>query len=69
MRKRNFFKYTFTPRALALLTLVFVLCAFVIGLCKVSGYWFLVTPIIVAYLIFCTAYFLKSLFDWIKYRQ
>lgn len=69
MRKRNFFKYALNTRAVALLVVAFIVCAFVVGVCRVSGYWFLTEPIVYAYATFCSAYFLKSLADWLRYRR
>lgn len=67
MKKRNFLTYTFTPRHFAILVLVFVICAFLTGVCKVSGYSWLVRPLWYTYLIFCTAFVLKNLVQYIRY--
>ena len=69
MKKRNFFKYAFTVRATAMLFLLGILCAAMVGVCKVSGAWFFARIIITIYLTFCTAYFFKALYDWLRYRS
>lgn len=69
MKKRNFFKYAFTVRATALLFLLGILCAAMVGVCKISGQWFFARLITYCYLLFCTAYLLKSLYDWLRYRS
>lgn len=67
MKKRNFLTYTFTPRHTAMLVLAFVLFAFITGVCKVSNYHGLVKPLWYLYTIFCTAFVLKNLVQYIRY--
>lgn len=69
MKKRNFLTYTFTPRHTAMLVLVFMLFAFITGMCKVSHYSALVKPLWYSYAIFCTAFVLKNLVQYIRYRK
>lgn len=68
-RKHSFLHYILTPRTVAVLLLVFVVSAATVGMCKLSGYWFLADPIMYAFAIFCTAYILKHFIDWLKYRS
>lgn len=67
MKKRNFLTYTFTPRHTAMLVLVFVLFAFITGVCKVSGHQWFIKPLWYCYTIFCTAFILKNIVHYFRY--
>lgn len=69
MKKRNFLTYTFTTRHTAMLFLVLVLFAFITGVCKVSNYHWLVKPLWYLYAIFCTAFVLINLVQYIRYTR
>lgn len=74
MKPRNFFRYAFTRRAIAMWVVTTVSCGFGYWCCGVftpSFPWlaFVRAGVVVKYIIFCSAFLIKNFIDWRKYRQ